>query len=173
MTDKNPDVLDKPELIITKVRTEKVNESWTTTDGICHIGAHKSNPKFLMKPNRTSSNYDFVLIEHDPYDDTLYELNYQGELHKIYLKNKIQTVSHQLKLFSELVEYMSLDWITKNLYFVHTDSVHVINLKNSSKTAKRLFTAFGARRVKVFPQEGYLIISRLGKPKIKLHLNTA
>lgn len=130
--------------------------------GICHIGKHKSTPEFLTK----LSVFDIRLVmKYDPLDRVIYWLR-DSQLQKITLDTKDQSPLNASfpSGFAEFGKYvsMSLDWITKNLFFVHDKYVHVIDLKNISKGSKKLFTPYHNGAVEVFPDEGYLVYAYAG-----------
>lgn len=144
----------KGQLVKYQDKNNKIEHYYVWT-GICLLGKYNDVGKLVLELDSTSHNK----FEYDIGENTMYRRYFNG-IQKINLNEKKTTTLFELNLPTDL-ESIALDWVTKNIYVVHDDSVKIVNVRDTTKSPKTLWS-FGrgkhAAKIKVFPNAGYLFV---------------
>lgn len=157
-TDGNPDVKDKPEILVLR----KHSNATKCYFNVCHFGKNNSLKKFtLINGEIFPREFDY-----DSRTRTLYAVKYESniQISNISVDDGEFTTIFQSSGINgyEVIHFVTLDWVSKNIYFIEGQSVKILRLEGGSKNPKTLFTLKKNPQyypeMKVFPNQGYLIV---------------
>lgn len=124
--------------------------------GLCY--SSNKTQEFELVTSSVSNEYR--VMDYDFQEREIYSIDSDSNnIVKINSVSKDQSVVYTSSLKGFDVESLGLDWITKNLYFFYDGILKVLDLKDKSKPPKSLLTFdHYLAEVKVFPDEGYLVV---------------
>lgn len=92
--------------------------------------------------------------------------NTESNIYEFRLKRQERLLSSSRWVRNGWIRGMALDWITNNLYLFYGQVITVINMNDTSSTPKNLLDIkepFSFTNIKVFPNEGYVVVTTSGE----------
>lgn len=165
MSDLSSGVKDKPELLVLEKQSTGPNDY--TLDGLCLISSNETKSKPIIQSLKNVLEF----FTYDPLDGDIYVFDTSRRVIKVNLENGEQKLVYDFEtslVFSRgEIHSVTLDWVTKNLFLFFNRNLTVIDLNDSSKYPKTLFSLenekFTRPDLQVFPNDGYLVAKTDGK----------